>query len=230
MDTAIENAKSASLTSLAPLYAALAKAQGEFGPIMRTRTVQVRSEKGNYTFDYAPLDVVMDAIVPALSKNGLAITWRTETEGGDVSVETVMTHSSGVCISSRMAWKLPGRIQELGSLVTYMRRYGVMCLTGVVAEEDDDGNAADGNQRDVSRRGPKAAAKSDGPAPSTLTDETRRNIEDAAKRLKALGRLAAIAKEVTGKADPNDMTEADGDKLYRHLLDMIAAESKGGAK
>ena len=57
------------------LNEALAKAQGEFPPIPREKTVTVKTKTGgSYSFAYAPLDAILSACRPVLAKNGLAIT------------------------------------------------------------------------------------------------------------------------------------------------------------
>ena len=61
-----------------------------------------------------------------------------------VSVETLLVHESGEFV--RTTLKLTARdvsAQALGSLVTYLRRYALSALVGVVGDDDDDANAAD---------------------------------------------------------------------------------------
>jgi hypothetical protein len=56
------------------------------------------------------------------------------------------------------------KAQELGSALTYCRRYGLLLLFNLVGEEDDDGNAAQGNTKPApkkSKPAKKAAPKSD---------------------------------------------------------------------
>jgi hypothetical protein len=38
------------------------------------------------------------------------------------------------------------KMQEMGSLMTFARRYQIASFFGLAAEEDDDANSADGNQ------------------------------------------------------------------------------------
>ena len=85
-------------------------------------------------------------------------------DGNKVSITTTLLHSSGEYItfeptimnaSSPMA-------QEIGSAITYGRRYSVSAVLGLGAEDDDDGNAAqDGvdNQKNPA----KAETSSDEP-------------------------------------------------------------------
>lgn len=130
---------------LGPLAAALAKAQAEFPAITRDRTVTVTTKAGQkYTFAYAPLDVILSAVRPALSKHALAITQLLD--GGELV--TMLLHDSGASLSGRMTVPLgPGdSVQQLGSAITYLRRYAIQAILGVASEEDDDGTAHTGNQ------------------------------------------------------------------------------------
>lgn len=151
------------------LFEALAKAQSEFGPIHRTETARVRGEaKGSgrefeYVFSYAPLENVLAACVPALNKNGL---WFSQplasADTGGHQLRTWLCHASGAMIEVETDLPRTETIQKLGSAVTYLRRYVAQALLGVSADEDDDGNAADGNQRTkvdrpVARPTPSAA-------------------------------------------------------------------------
>ncbi len=132
--------------------AALAKAQAEFQPIHRDRTVTVRMKSGGqYTFSYAPLESILRATMPALNKQGLALTQRIGTEGNGELVITSLLHEAGeISNSVRVICKEEGA-QAYGSALTYARRYGVTLLLGICADDDDDANAAEGNESTVTR-------------------------------------------------------------------------------
>lgn len=120
------------------LYSALAKAQSEFPPIPRTRTVTVRSDKGNYTFDYAPLDTILAVTRPILGKHALAIT---QSWNGDELV-TVLGHESGAELRAHVQVPHADSMQKRGAALTYIRRYSIQAILGVASEEDTDGDAA----------------------------------------------------------------------------------------
>ena len=121
----------------AALNAALAKAQGEFPPIVKDKTVSTRS----YGFSYASLDTILAACRPALAKNGLAIVQQLE-HNGQPSLRTELRHADGGVVSSSFPLGSWESIQQLGSLITYQRRYAITALLGIAAEEDDDGEQA----------------------------------------------------------------------------------------
>ena len=114
---------------------ALNKAQSEMQDIIKTT-------KG-YNYMYADLHNVMEAVIPALSKNGFAFI---QPSGGDELgdyVETILLHESGFSFKSRIYLLIGAKkdMQTLGSAMTYARRYGLLGMAGI-APEDDDGNAA----------------------------------------------------------------------------------------
>ena len=132
---------------------ALAKAQGEFPAIPKNRTAKVPMKAGGtYSYDYADLSDIVQAVRPVLAKHGLSFS---QSVAGQV-LRSTLFHSSGQMISSEIPFNCPpgGRPQDTGSALTYARRYCLCALLGVVAEEDDDGNIAQGSGTSA----PKAAA------------------------------------------------------------------------
>jgi hypothetical protein len=137
--------------NLGPLAAALAKAQTQFATVTRDKTVTVQTKTGgSYKFSYAPLDTILGAVRGPLSENGLALVQMLD----DGALETTLIHESGASLTGRIALPNSSDIQGLGSAITYLRRYAIQAMLGIAAEEDDDGNHADGNT--VSPRRPRA--------------------------------------------------------------------------
>jgi ERF superfamily protein len=130
------------------LFGALAKAQAGFTELVRDKTVNVKSEKGSYSFKYAPLEAVFQATLPALNANGLSLIQPFHTEGEFVCLHTILAHESGAAVRTTVWLSRPAKPQELGSSLTYAKRYAAQSLLGINAEEDDDGNVAQGNARD----------------------------------------------------------------------------------
>lgn len=133
---------------------ALAKAQGKFTNPEKNRKVTVKTKPkegsnfwGEYTFTYATLSAIFDAVRPALSDNEISLVQDVSTVQGAVIVTTRLTHASGQFFESQISAKAEGaEIQKLGSTITYLKRYAVTALLGIAAEEDDDGNASDDNR------------------------------------------------------------------------------------
>jgi hypothetical protein len=114
------------------LFEALSKAQGEFKEVIKDK------ENPYFKSKYADLASVRNAIQPALTKHGLSVI---QVIRGDELV-TLLNHLAGGQIESAVPINVRGKSQELGSELTYKRRYALSALVGVAAEDDDDGNAA----------------------------------------------------------------------------------------
>ena len=105
----------------------------------------VRSQKGDYSYDYAGLDAILAEVRPVLARHGLAITQPVRGQAdGLVRVETKVLHRLGKAYSGEPIERVvAGGPQELGSFVTYARRYALCALLGIhPAGEDDDGASA----------------------------------------------------------------------------------------
>lgn len=133
-----------STESTKEIAAALAKAQTQFKQITRDKTVTVRTRSGTgYTFNYAPLESIMASIKAPLAENGIALLQSVI----DGKVQTVLMHTSGERIVSggTQIRATEDSAQAYGSGLTYARRYDLSLLLGICPDDDDDGNAADGN-------------------------------------------------------------------------------------
>ena len=135
---------------LGPLFAALAKAQGQMKVALKD------SANPFFKSKYADLTSVWEACREALSVNGLSVVQFPVNDGELVGIKTILGHSSGTFLESVVYSKptKPGP-QELGSVLTYLRRYALAAAVGVTAD-DDDGNA--GNGRAEGKAPPQAAA------------------------------------------------------------------------
>jgi hypothetical protein len=123
------------------LAEALAKAQGEMS--------NPRFDKTNPHFKnkFASLAAVRDAVIPVLSKHGIACIQNVyTTEGGRVACTTSLYHGSGEALTFGPL-EMPvskADAQGFGSAATYARRYHLMAVANVVGDEDDDANQATG--------------------------------------------------------------------------------------
>jgi hypothetical protein len=202
------------------LAEALAHAQAEFAPIRRERLVTVTMKSGGkYTFAYAPLEVILRAVAPALAKHGLAITQAVVED----CVETTLMHSGGQNLSNRIKiLNAEGGPQAYGSALTYARRYGITLLLCVCADDDDDANAAEGNSVTVGApHSPKGDLGKQIPAEQAMATATamRGILElDVDEKIKALKVL-----------DKHDILNRDPD-LYVAASDQLAAKEKSAWK
>lgn len=109
---------------------------------MATEAVKKAASNPHFKSKYADLAEVVEATVPALNANGIAVMQSPGYENGLVSITTVLIHESGATATGTLRLN-PTKAdpQGIGSAITYGRRYALLAMTGA-APEDDDGNAA----------------------------------------------------------------------------------------
>lgn len=184
------------------LAEALAKAQGAFGPLLKDREVKA----GQYSFRYATLDAVLSCVREPLAANGLSIMQAVSESGNGAAVDTQLTHSSGQWVRTCT----PITIQKAdnqgrGSAISYGRRYGLVALLALAADEDDDGNKGDGKDVDIKRidRGPPSPPPPPTPKSPPGISDMRVKVNAACTEIDAAGDedgvLAYLAMPATKK-------------------------------
>jgi hypothetical protein len=129
-------------TTFANLVAALAAFQADLPSVRKNQTADVRGREGkaSYSYDYADLTDVSEAVLPALAAVGLA--WHTglDTVDGNVVIRWELSHAASG--EARIGTLPVGRAgndwQSMGSSITYARRYALLAATGVAPGGDDD--------------------------------------------------------------------------------------------
>lgn len=152
------------------LITALSQAQGKFENPSPNR------ENPHYKSKYADLAKVIDASKAVMAEFGLAITHATEIREDKLILITTLWHKSGEFLVSE--WPLPlGRPQEMGSALTYARRYNLGQILGIATDFDDDGEAAEDHKqrqepgKQTRKPIPTTPAKSEFRAPDDPRDE-----------------------------------------------------------
>lgn len=87
---------------------------------------------------YADLLAVTECTRDDLLNNGI---WLMQVPDG-TGISTMIVHESGEWVSFHVV--MPEKPQSFGSGLTYLRRYGTQGVAMIVAEEDDDAEAAEG--------------------------------------------------------------------------------------
>jgi len=195
------------------LFPAFLKAQKAMGDVLKTATNPAFKSK------YADLAAVVEAVLPALHKNGFGLMQPPHSDGGLVEVETVLLHESGGFIRSVLGLR-PSKSdpQGVGSAITYARRYALQGLAGI-APEDDDGNAASGPRQTAQ----KPAQQSEQPkGPPTLSERADR-LEITLKEVKTRADLDKAFKLASGlladldAKDPERLADIEGLRAAREL-------------
>lgn len=135
--------------SHASLAAAISAFQGDMPVVKKTKTAKVQTKSGrDYQYTYADLADIVQLAGPILARHGLSHTCKTK-------------------FHPALGWVLVGRLrhvfgeedramlpitvaspQETGSALTYARRYLLGIQTGIVTDDDDDGNVAQTGARE----------------------------------------------------------------------------------
>jgi len=153
--------------SISVLLESLLKAQAEFPPIERLVTGQAGPRK----YKYADLSDIMNAVREPLARHGLLVTHEVLTVDTQTAVRTTLRHVSGESISTAIPINAALPPQQVGSAITYMRRYGLCALLAIVTEDDDDG------QHSAPARAPVPAPKHT--ATKKLSDAQREVLQAA---------------------------------------------------
>jgi hypothetical protein len=129
--------------TIGALAAALAKAQATYKPAVKD------SANPFFKAHFLSLAGALDACREALTSNGLAVVQAVDSAGDKLVLHTTLIHSSGEWIGSAYPINpVKNDPQGIGSATSYARRYSLMALVGIAAE-DDDGEAAHGRTAKV---------------------------------------------------------------------------------
>lgn len=122
---------------------ALAAFQRAVPTIKKGNTAKVTAKEGgsSYSYAYADLTDVTEIVLPLLAAQGLA--WHTgldTNQNGDLILRWRLIHGA---TGERLKGRIPvgragARWQDLGSAITYARRYALTAATGVAPGGDDD--------------------------------------------------------------------------------------------
>ena len=120
------------------LAAALVAAQKEM------KNPHFDAKNPHFGSKYASLVSVREAVLPVLNKHGLAITQFPKYGNGYAGCVSRLMHTSGQWLEEECLLPMGAKetAHAAGSCLTYTRRYGLQSIAGVVADEDDDANAA----------------------------------------------------------------------------------------
>lgn len=137
------------------LAVALAKFHSECPKIVKD------TKNDFYKSKYADLGTILGIVNPVLAKNDLSVI---QLPVGENKLTTMLVHKSGQFIGSTSIMRPAETVvrkgatpaedvrsvtpQALGSAITYQRRYAVAAILSLCIDEDDDGNAGSGTNRE----------------------------------------------------------------------------------
>lgn len=169
------------MTKETKLYAAILSVQSE-APIIGKGT-----DNPFFKSKYADLADIWKSIRELMKKNRLLISHTIECVEGVDYIRTKIIHAdTGEFIESATRIPVFSKVQEYGSYITYIRRYSISAMLGLVTDEDDDGNAAVEAQK---KQPPKPAE----PKTSPELAKQREFLAKAKKEIEAITEYADIA-------------------------------------
>lgn len=176
---------------ISALSAALSEFQGKIKQPQMSKEVTVQTKGGSkYKFKYADLSACMAAAAPVLMETGLSVSQLII----DRKLVTFLTHKSGQWLKSEVGIGSASTYQDLGSAITYLKRYSYCAILGIVADDDNDANAACGNNAVMTDLKPQAVqqAQSQQPAPQPDGDPNWDIIRDDISRATDKDSLNAV--------------------------------------
>lgn len=160
---------------------------------------------------FASLGAVSDAVRGPLAGQGLAYR---QTMATDDTGSWVVTHVYGRGESIELA-RVPVTVQsnpqQMGSALTYAKRYCLQAAFGLVGEEDDDGEAA-------SHESPQRPRKASGGTKARKAPQRAADGPTEAEKAE----LARISEQYGDKRDVWNAYKANGMEGARALLAMVA--------
>lgn len=131
---------------------AIAAAKAEIPTIAKNRKVDFTTQKGRTNYDYEDLGEIARTVDPILSKHGLSYRFRSHQDGNKVTVACIISHRDGYSEETSLSAETDtsgnkNSIQGIGSAATYLSRYTLKLALGLAAAKDDDGKAADPDER-----------------------------------------------------------------------------------
>lgn len=119
----------------------LIKLVNSISGLAKTKSVSYQAKTGKTSFHYVPLDDILSKIK---ENNNFALMQPIGTdENGINGVKCILIHKSGHVIESdTYPFNLNenAELQDVGSEITYKKRYALGSFLGMATEEDNDGN------------------------------------------------------------------------------------------
>ena len=172
----------------------------------QSKTGGVEADSEGQRGKYASLGAVINNVKKAAAY-GLTFTQEVDFEGDMIFLRTVMMHTSGEARMSRYPLFPPDKTssQQLGSAITYAKRYALTAMFGTekgvdanIEDADDDGEACGLMPLDEDDVPPKPAATT--PATVSLSDGAGHSREDGLQP--ASRAFSSIVDSVEPQEDP----------------------------
>jgi hypothetical protein len=194
-------------STLGALAKALAAAQAELEDAKKD------SVNPHFKNKYASLGSVRAELKRVLPRFGLATLQTTKPHGdAGVCVVTWLVHESGEWICGELYLPVGKKdAQGFGSALTYARRYGLTTITGIAADEDDDGEHATKN----------GAPKPEPAKTKPESDAKEKELGDALDKAKTTEDIAKVEGDAAKAVKAGVLTDAARGRLLKKRADAI---------
>jgi hypothetical protein len=198
---------------------------GEALSALQGKLEHAAKSASGYGYHYADLATVLDVARPLLAEHGLALTqWPVDCADGKIAVESMLVHKSGEWMRAHLTMPIEGKkgmskAQEIGSVITYARRYSLAAILGI-AQVDDDAAAAPPPERHRDAEPPPPPPAGDGVSGS---EKQRAMIWALANKLwpdDAKGQLEALCTRRGWPASSKELSKQQCSALIEHLQKM----------
>lgn len=149
----------------------------------------IHKETKGYGYSYANLPTIFEVINPLLKKHGLGFTQLV----GEDEIKTILFHVASAetletitSIPTEVKLKGMNDFQVLGSAITYIRRYALSSMLGLITDKDVD---AQGEQKQPV----KATVLTDANIKSAIEKGTQKAVLDGIKN----GKFSATESQIT---------------------------------
>lgn len=204
--------------SIKEIAAALAAFQSEVKDPSRN------GENPHFKSKYVQLDGLLAAVRPILANHGLSLMQSTGGDGVNISVSTLIMHTSGEWIETEplVLKAQQATPQGAGSACTYGRRFSLSAALGVAWDDDDDGNAASTPPKaEKPKAAPKAKTKEEQKAPRKV--ESLRAIAAAAKEIGVTNDdIKEVMRRHYNKSASNELTDAETAEMEKNFVAWVA--------
>lgn len=174
----------------------------------------IHKDTQGYGYSYADLPAIFDVINPLMQKHGLGFT---QTVNGTQLCTTVFHVESGEmlegCADIPQGVNLKGMndFQVLGSAITYMRRYQLSAMLGLVTDKDTD---AGGQQTKPTAQTPK-------PITTPVKTEVKEGDKVFMAILKGVSEGKGTIEQAKAKYSISESVEASLKEKIRALKDVM---------
>lgn len=214
----------------ATLAEALSRFQGQVPPFPKSKEANADS----YGYRYADLGVILPVVGPLLAECGLSWSAKPRAdESGTMWLTYRLLHVSGEFDDGEipLGVRLGCKPQELGSALTYMRRYAMSAQLGLATEEDDDGQQAQQAPRSTVQPAsagpqPTASAPKGGERPASAQQKKMLHaiIGEASKAEIPAGTVANALLQATGESVREWESDESAGRWLDRAIDRMPAK------